>query len=95
MLERKKVRGGGDGHQNEGGVWKGLILEQESLREMVGIPRGWAGCEAWWEETCALDETTMYGMNTILQTPCAQNPDEEFIDMVQRTFLNCLGEKIS
>lgn len=69
------------------------MLGQESLRGVVGIPRGWAGCEAWWEETCALDETTTYGMNTILQTPCEESPDEECLDMAQRTFLNTLGKK--
>lgn len=69
------------------------MLEQESLREVVGSPRGWAGCEARWEETCALDEAIMYDMNIILQTPCEESPDEEFLDMAQRTFLNCLGKK--
>lgn len=69
------------------------MLGQESLGGVVGIPKGWAGCEAWWEENCALGETTTYGVDTILQTPCEESPDEEFLDMAQRTVLNSLGKK--
>ena len=47
---------------------KGLMLGQESLREVIGVPSGWMwGIEG---RDRALDETNTYGVDTTNQASC-------------------------
>lgn len=89
VWERKNGRSG-DGHGMEVGVGKDGWKSRRDLGRWWE-PQG-AGYEAWREENCALDETSICGMNTSYQASCEESPDEEFLDGAQR-ILDCLRRK--
>lgn len=64
----KEVEGGGDVIGMKLGVKKGLMLGQESFREVIGVLSGWMwGIEG---RDRVLDEINIYGVDIINQVFC-------------------------